>query len=929
MEFKVWRLTMFFDKLFYFKQKIKNVREDKTYLNKESIKRYKEMDIDDLLRELGSSYKGLNEEGIERSIERYGINKISKGKRKNLFQEILDAFISPFTMILMLLVIVSTFTDIIFPLKSLFGRNPGDVDFATVIIIITMVMISGLLKFFQEKRSGNVAEKLMDLVSTKCRVVRDDKDEDIPFENVCVGDIVKLSQGDMLPADVRIIEAGDFFVNQSSISGESEPVEKAAKKHSCFDGDENYNMAFMGSSVVSGSAIGVVTAVGDKTLFGSIAKTISKEEIETSFTKGINSVSMILLKFMSFMAPTVFILNGITKGNWMNAFLFAISIAVGLTPEMLPMIVTTSLSKGAVSMSRKKTIVKNLNAIQNFGSMEILCTDKTGTLTQDKVVLQFHLDINGNEDMRVLRHAYLNSYFQTGYKNLMDLAIIKKTEDEENKNPDLIDLSEHYKKIDEIPFDFTRRRLTTVVEDLNKKRQMLTKGAVEEMLAVCSFVEVEGKVCELNEELTEKIKKAAANLNKKGFRVLLIAQKNNLKSSGGVSIEDEKDMVLMGYLAFLDPPKESAASAIKSLKEYGVSTKILTGDNEKVTRTVCDQVGIEVNKILLGSDIENMSKEELRRSVNGTDVFAKLSPDQKASIVEALRENGHSVGFMGDGINDAAAMKKADIAVSVDSAVDIAKETADIILLEKDLTVLKDGIIEGRKTYTNMIKYIKMTASSNFGNVFSVLAASALLPFLPMRSLQLLFLNLVYDISCSAIPWDNVDRNFILKPVDWDASSIARFMVYMGPISSLFDFITFAFLYFIICPMFVSNGVLFHDLAKHFSSSELLTKQIVYTALFQTGWFVESMWSQTLVIHMIRTEKIPFIQSRASFSLTVITSAAIAVITSMPFTPLGKMLGFVKLPNIYFFYLIPCIVFYMVLVTVVKITYIKKYKKWL
>ena len=628
---------------------------------------------------------------------------------------------------------------------------------------------------------------------------------------------------------------------------------------------------------------------------------------------------------MFVMVPLVFFINGMTKGDWLEAFLFGISIAVGLTPEMLPMIVTTCLAKGAVSMSQKQTIVKNLNSIQNFGAIDILCTDKTGTLTQDKVILEYHLNVNGEDDTRVLRHAYLNSYFQTGYKNLMDLAIINKTEEEEAQNKELLDLSKNYIKVDEIPFDFNRRRLTTVVEDQQGKTQMVTKGAVEEMLSICSYAECDGEVKPLTATIRHQILETVNELNDKGFRVLAIAQKSNPSPVDSFGIKDECDMVLMGYLAFLDPPKESTADAIEALKNHGVTTKILTGDNDKVTRTICKQVGLEVRNMLLGSDIEKMSDKELAKAAEITDVFAKLTPDQKSRVVSVLRDNGHTVGFMGDGINDAAAMKVADIGISVDTAVDVAKESADIILLEKDLMVLEEGIIEGRKTYANMIKYIKMTASSNFGNMFSVLAASALLPFLPMMSVHLILLNLIYDLSCTAIPWDNVDEEFIAKPRIWDASSVGSFMIWIGPTSSIFDFTTYIFMYFVFCPLFVSHGVLYNDLAAHYSGIQLAIMQMQYIGMFQAGWFVESMWSQTLVIHMIRTPKLPFIQSRASAPVTLLTMTGIAVLTIIPFTPLGTALGFVALPMSYFAYLIPCILLYMVLATSLKKAYVHHY----
>ena len=876
---------------------------------------------------LNTTLCGLEPGKVEENRSEYGSNKVTREKKKTLPQRLAGAFINPFTAILFCLALVSSFTDMIFPHFSLFGCVPKDFDCLTVVIILTMVFLSGTLRFVQESRSGNAAEKLLAMITTTCTVTRKGQEmAEIPLDEVVVGDIVHLSAGDMLPADVRILDAKDLFVSQASLTGESEPIEKIPMVNETRDAITDYtNIAFMGSNVISGSASAVVVTVGDHTLFGSMASEVAHEAVETSFSKGVNAVSWVLIRFMLVMVPLVFVANGITKGDWLSAFLFGISIAVGLTPEMLPMIVTTCLAKGAVSMSKKQTIVKNLNSIQNFGAIDILCTDKTGTLTQDKVVLEYHLNVNGEDDLRVLRHAYLNSYFQTGYKNLMDVAIIQKTEEEEADDPQLVDLSEHYVKVDEIPFDFARRRLTTVVQNRDGKTQMVTKGAVEEMLSICSFAECDGKVRPMTKELKSRILATVDDLNEKGFRVLAIAQKSNPSPAGAFGVTDECDMVLMGYLAFLDPPKESTANAIKALKAHGVTTKILTGDNDKVTRTICKQVGLKVRNMLLGSDLENMSDQELAKAAETTDVFAKLTPDQKARVVSVFRENGHTVGFMGDGINDASAMKSADIGISVDTAVDVAKESADIVLLEKDLMVLEEGIIEGRKTYANMIKYIKMTASSNFGNMFSVLAASALLPFLPMESLQLIFLNLIYDLSCTAIPWDNVDEEFISVPRKWDASSVGSFMMWIGPTSSVFDWMTYIFMYFVFCPLFVSKGVLYNDLASHFAGADLVRMQTAYVAMFQTGWFIESMWSQTLVIHMIRTPKLPFIQSHASAPLTLMTFTGIGVLTIIPFTTFGRMLGFVALPTAYFAYLIPCILLYMVLATSLKKAYVRHY----
>lgn len=872
---------------------------------------------DVLFKELDISEDGYDEQQAEKSREKYGRNILSQRSEDTVLYRLRRAFINPFSVILFVLAVISFITDVL--LASNFSR-----DMTTVIIIACMLFISGIVRFVQEMKSKHTADSMTGLLNTKAQVLRNGKWTKIESSELAVGDRVRLSSGERVPADIRLIHTAGLFVSQSVITGESAVIEKNEKTMDPSQNCSDYrNIVFMGSAIMSGSGEGIVLAVGHDTVYGGFSDTDTGRK--NGFDKGANSIAWVLIRFMLVMVPLVFFINGITKGDWLEAFLFGISIAVGLTPEMLPMIVTTCLAKGAVSMSKKQTIVKNLNSIQNFGAIDILCTDKTGTLTQDKVVLEYHLNVNGEDDTRVLRHAYLNSYFQTGYKNLMDLAIIHRTEEEEAENPQLTDLSETYTKVDEIPFDFNRRRLTTVVEDKKGKTQMVTKGAVEEMLSICAFAEIDGIVQELSSDVRKKILKTVDGLNDKGFRVLAIAQKSNPSPVGAFGVKDECDMVLLGYLAFLDPPKESTADAIKALKDHGVTTKILTGDNEKVTRTICRQVGLEVRNMLLGSDLERMNDSELALLAETTDVFAKLTPEQKSRVVSVLRNNGHTVGFMGDGINDAAAMKSADIGISVDTAVDVAKESADIILLEKDLMVLEQGIIEGRKTYANMIKYIKMTASSNFGNMFSVLAASALLPFLPMMSVHLIFLNLIYGLSCTAIPWDNVDEEFIAVPRKWDASSVGNFMIWIGPTSSIFDFMTYIFMYFVFCPIFVSGGVLYNDLAAHFSGAELIQMQNTYAAMFQAGWFVESMWSQTLVIHMIRTPKIPFIQSHASAPLTLLTCAGIIVLTVIPFTAFGQMLGFAALPGAYFAFLIPCILLYMVLATSLKKAYVRHY----
>ncbi|WP_300555222.1 magnesium-translocating P-type ATPase [Desulfovibrio sp.] len=869
------------------------------------------LDANTLLKKLKTARDGLNEAQIRTSRDLFGSNVITRGKKQSLFSRLVGAFINPFTAILLGLATVSACTDIVM-------ADPGEANPKTVIIIMTMVMISGLLRFVQEARSGAAAENLLKMIkTTTCVQRRQVGRAEVPIEEVVVGDIVHMAAGDMIPADMRIIQAKDLFVSQAALTGESVAIEKIASEvdSGLSSMAESRNLAFMGSNVVSGSAMGVVVATGDSTIFGEMARNITAKPVKTSFEKGINPVSWVLIRFMLIMVPLVLFINGFTKGDWVDAALFALSVAVGLTPEMLPMIVTTCLAKGAVSMAREKTIIKNLNSIQNLGSIDILCTDKTGTLTLDKVVLQYHLNIHGQEDIRVLRHAFLNSYYQTGLKNLIDFAIIERTLQEQKENPSLVDLSDKFTKVDEIPFDFERRRMSVVVS--NGKTQMITKGAVEEMLAVCGYAEYKGEVLPLSDEIREYILKKVSALNDDGMRVIAVAQKTNPSPVGTFSVADESDMVLMGYLAFLDPPKESTARALKALHEHGVGVKILTGDNDKVTRCVCRQLKIPVEPMLLGSDIASMSEEELCRQAENVSVFAKLSPQQKTQVIRALRANGHSVGFMGDGINDAAAMKAADVGISVDSAVDIAKESADVILLEKDLMVLEKGIVEGRKTYANMIKYIKMTASSNFGNMFSVLAASAFLPFLPMLSIHLILLNLIYDLSCTAIPWDNVDKEYLRVPRKWDASSIGKFMLWIGPTSSVFDITTYLLMYFVICPM-MCGGQLFHQIADP-------ALQAQYIAVFQAGWFVESMWSQTLVIHMIRTPKIPFFQSRASASVTLVTFTGIAVLTMIPFTAFGASIGLGTLPPVYFAWLAVTILMYMVLATIAKKAFVWKY----
>ena len=862
-------------------------------------------DAETLFQVLGTSEQGLTKEQAAESREIYGTNCVAKGKKESLWKKLAGAFFNPFTAVLLALAAVSVATDVIL-------AEPGEENPATAVIIGVLVLFSGCLRFIQESRSGAAAEALGKMIRVTASVQRKGEGVcEIPLEEIAVGDIVRLSAGDMIPADVRILQARDLFVSQSALTGESGPVEKTAVPPAGEKtGPDSPVLAFMGSNVLRGSAEAVVTAVGEDTLLGELAGQLKEKPEKTSFEKGVNGVSWVLIRFMLVMVPVVLFLNGITDGDWMSAALFAISVAVGLTPEMLPMIVTTCLAKGAAVMAKEKVIIKNLNAIQNLGSAEILCTDKTGTLTRDQVVLEYHLDLEGRENQRVLACAFLNSFYQTGLKNLIDEAVMERAKEE-----GLSQAVQRCAKVDEIPFDFRRRRMSVAVREETGEVLLITKGAVEEMLRISSRAECGGEEELLTEDKKRRILEMARQLNRQGMRVLGVAFKKIPAFKETFSAEDETDMTLIGCLAFLDPPKESTAEAVRMLRRAGVKIKVLTGDNEKVAACVCRKVGIPSEKILLGDQVRRMDSRELAAACETTHVFAKLSPSEKARVVAALRENGHSVAYLGDGINDAPAMKAADVGISVDSAADIAKESADVVLLEKDLRGLGRGILEGRKIYANMLKYIKMTAASNFGNMFSVLAASAFLPFLPMASIQLILLNMVYDISCAAIPWDRVDPEFLEKPRTWDASSIGRFMVRMGPVSSLFDLATFLLLYFLVCPA-VCGGA-YHTLDA--------AGKAAFAALFQTGWFVESMWSQTLVIHLIRTAKIPFLQSRPSAPVLLLTAAGIAAMTVLPFTPAAAALGLTSLPAGYFAWLALILAGYMALTTGAKKEYIRKY----
>ena len=855
-----------------------------------------------------SDADGLTQDQVEEKAETFGPNEVHHEQAPSWIKQLFEAFVNPFIGVLIIIAAVSFILDV-------WMAKPGEEDYKTVIMVAIMVMASSLLRFFQEFRSNQAAEKLKKMVLTTATVLRKEVGrKEVDIKELVPGDIIILSAGDMIPADCRIIHSKDLFVSQSMLTGESMPVEK--RNIAIPDADNKSpldleNICFMGTNVESGSATAMIVTTGNQTYFGSLSKSIIGKRAETSFDKGIKKVSYLLIKFMLVMVPLIFLINGFIKHDWMDALLFAIAVAVGLTPEMLPMIVTANLAKGALNMSKRKVIVKRLDAIQNIGAMDILCTDKTGTLTMDKIVLERHLNIEGDDDDEVLKWAYLNSYHQTGLKNLLDIAVLEHVE-----LNDYLKVDERFQKVDEIPFDFQRRRMSVILKQENGKHLLICKGAVEEMLNLCTqafdpgedkqlHIESDASI-PLDEDVRKKILEISKRLNKEGLRVLLVAIKEFDERALNYSVEDEKDMTLTGFIGFLDPAKPSAKASIDALQRLGVTVKVLTGDNEIVTKKICRDVGIPINKILLGGEIEKMSDEELKLHIVEASIIAKLSPLQKSRIVNVLQEMGHTVGFMGDGINDAAALSAADVGISVDTAVDIAKESADIILLEKDLMVLRKGVIYGRRTFGNIIKYIKMTASSNFGNMFSMLGASAFLPFLPMLPVQLLVQNLLYDFSQTSIPWDRMDEDFLETPKKWDASGISRFMMYIGPISSIFDYVTFAVMFYV----FKANDV-------------------AHQGLFQSGWFIEGLLSQTLIVHMIRTRKIPFIQSWATAPVLALTSFIMLLGLIIPFTPFGTILKLQPLPLTYFPWLLGILVSYCLLTQIIKNWFIRKFSEWL
>ncbi|MDT2706655.1 magnesium-translocating P-type ATPase [Enterococcus dispar] len=841
----------------------------------------------ELFMELRTSINGLSSEDAKERLEEYGENRVDAQKPTPAWLLFIEGFKDPFVLVLAALAIVSFVTS----------------DYEAAIVMLVMILASVIITFVQEYRSQKASLALKELIENTCAVTRDGRTKEIPMDEVVPGDIVTLATGDMIPADAVLIWTKDLFVNQSSLTGESMPVEKfveaGVKKDEDISALDLDDLVFMGTDVLSGQGRAIILKTGQETFFGDIARNATSKRGKTAFDVGLTRVSKLLLRMVMVLFPVVFLINGLTKSDWTSAFFFAIAVAVGLTPEMLPMIVTSNLAKGALALSKQKVIVKELPSIQNLGSMDVLCTDKTGTITEDRVVLVKHLNPLGKENQAVLAMTYLNSHYQTGWKNLMDIAVLNYFEENNCKLPfnDVV-------KIDEIPFDFSRRRLTVVVK-ADHHQIMVTKGAVEEMEKVCKYAEIDGKTVLLDDALKEKMRNVNMKMNEQGMRVLTVAVKKDAHSDATYSVADEKDMTLIGFMGFLDPAKESAISAIKSLHEHGVTVKVLTGDNAIVAKKVCQDVGIGVTNVLLGTDIEVLSDEELMGQVDETNLFAKLNPMQKSRLIEVIQKKGHTVGFMGDGINDAPALRKADVGISVDTAADITKDASSIILLEKSLNVLETGVIEGRRVFSNMMKYIKFTISSNFGNVFSILVASAFLPFLPMLSIQLLVQNLIYDMAQLTIPWDNVDEEELVKPVRWEIGDLFKFTISIGPVSSIFDILTFLVMWFV-----------------------LGANTVAQQSLFQTGWFLVGLTTQTLVVHMVRTRKLPFVESRASWP--VILTSLLAIVTGfvLVLSPLRTVFDFTVLPPQYWMWFVLIIVGYLITIEIAKRVYIKFTSEW-
>ena len=860
----------------------------------EMLRRFAFMEESELLTLLESSSTGISADNATKKLDELGPNVIVTDKEQSMLSRLFDALVNPFNMVLFLVAIITFVTDVILA---------SDADMTTSAIILVLISVSSAIAFLQGERSNNAASKLSKMISNKADVWRDSALIEINLDEVVPGDIVKLSAGDMLPGDVRFLTTKDAFISQSALTGESAPVEKFSNIRNTQEDSltDLSNIGFMGTNLLSGSSTAIVLTTGNSTYLGAMARTLSGDKAKNSFERGVDSVSSLLIRFMIVMVPIIFFTNGITKGDWGSALLFAVTVAVGLTPEMLPMIMTSTLARGAVSMAKRQTIVKTLSAIQTFGEMDILCTDKTGTLTEDKIILERYMDVHGRDDMRILRHAYLNSYYQTGLKNLIDLAIINRAKDYE-----LEEQLARYHRVDEIPFDFSRRRMSVVLADQNGKRQLITKGAVEEIISICKYVEHDGSIQLLDEQHLADAMHVYEKHNREGLRVVAVAQKNDVSGVEVFGVQDECDMVLIGFIGFLDPPKESAKDAIQALHDHHVRVVVLTGDSEGVALKVCKKVGLTSEKCFTGLDVENMSDRDLKDAIKTCNLFSKLSPSQKSRVVHAFQNAGHTVGYMGDGINDAPALREADVGISVDSGVDIAKETADIILLKKDLMVLEQGVVEGRRTFGNIMKYIKMAASGNFGNMISVMVASIFLPFLPMLPVHILTQNLLCDFSQLGIPFDHVDKEYLQTPRRWDTKSIRRFMLLMGPLSSIFDIACFGILWW-----FLKMNT--QDLA----------------ASFQAGWFIFGTLSQILVIYMIRTRKIPFITSWPSIPLLLSTLIVGIAAILLSFTNMASWFDFVTLPTMYIPWLAVLLFAYCLATQIVKGFYIKRFEDWL
>ena len=861
--------------------------EDKSKKIELKLKEYGKMDNEEILKKFKTSYEGLSCVEIEEKQDEYGKNILDFKNNNTVFNRLKEAFINPFNIVLILVAIITFFTDVIFATNK---------DYLTFILIVSTVFISAMISFFQQTNSDKAAQKLKKMISNKIDIIRDGNAEVVDVEDIVPGDIVKLSSGDMIPGDVRFLETKDLFIDQASLTGESNPVEKfSVLKDTNAELTDISNIGFMGTNVVSGTALSIIVGTGNKTYFGSMTKSLYSVNEKNSFEKGVDSVSKLLIKFMVVMVPIILIINLYTKGNWWESLIFAITIAVGLTPEMLPVIMTSTLAKGAVDMSKKKTIVKRLSSIQTFGEMNILCTDKTGTLTEDEIVLEKYMDVEGNESKRVLKHAFLNSYFQTGLKNLIDVAIISRAEKE-----NMSILKETYIREDEIPFDFSRRRMSVVLRDKNDKRQLITKGAVDEIMSICSYIDMNGEVIELTQELKEKTYKVYEKNNHEGLRIVAVAQKNHIHGIESFGVDDEQNMVLIGFVGFLDPPKESAKQAINALKRHGVDTVVLTGDSEGVAVNVCKKVGISTDNCLTGKDIEGMTDNELKERTKMCQLYSKLSPLQKQRIVRIYQEQGNTVGYMGDGINDSPPLKQADVGISVDTAVDIAKETADIILLEKDLNVLEQGVIIGRKTFSNILKYLKMATSGNFGNMLSIIIASIFLPFLPMLPIHILIQNLLNDFAQIGMPFDNVDSEYLQRPKKWNTNELEKYMFRFGIISTFLDVLCFIILWFV---------MKFNTIEK--------------AVLFQTGWFAFGIISQTLIIHLMRTPNIPFITSKPSKQLVISTLSITILTLIISFTDVSVMFDLSKLPPQYGIAILGLMIIYAIIIQIYKKIYLK------